>query len=112
MALFQPVIRLRRTSPPASATSSGNHGSEPRRISFVKVTPLTERISLKYALDIFNLTNTTSFDVPIDDVSQNQFYNNFPQEGQPLYNPPSGLGIVNKTIGSPRQIQMTLRVMF
>ena len=82
------------------------------QISFLKVTPLTERISVKYALDIFNLTNTSSFDVPIDDVSQNQAYNNFPVEGLPLYNPPSGLGIVNKTIGSPRQIQMTLRVLF
>jgi hypothetical protein len=81
-------------------------------ISFVKLTQLTERLSVKYTFDIFNLTNTTSFDVPIDDVSQNAFYNNFPVEGQPLYNPPSGLGIVNKTIGSPRQIQMTLHVVF
>ena len=81
-------------------------------ISFVKLTQLTERFSVKYTFDIFNLTNTSSFDIPIDDISQNQFYNNFPVEGQPLYNPPSGLGIVNKTIGSPRQIQMTLRVLF
>jgi hypothetical protein len=82
------------------------------QISFVKVTPITERIAAKYTLDIFNLTNTSSFDIPIDDVSQNEYYNNFPVVGQPLYNPPSGLGIVNKTIGSPRQIQMTLRVLF
>jgi hypothetical protein len=81
-------------------------------ISFVKLTEITERFSVKYTFDVFNLTNTTSFDIPIDDVSQNEFYNNFPVEGQPLYNPPSGLGIVNKTIGSPRQIQMTLRVLF
>ena len=81
-------------------------------ISFVKLTQLSERYSLKYTFDIFNLTNTTSFDIPIDDVSQNQFYNNFPVEGQPLYNPPSGLGIVNKAIGSPRQIQMTLHLAF
>ena len=72
------------------------------------------------------LTNTASFDIPIDDVSQNQFYNNFPVLGTtPLpvgcstatptngfYNCPSGLGAVNKTIGGPRQIQMTLRVDF
>jgi hypothetical protein len=95
-------------------------------ISFVKMTQLTDRFSLKYTLDIFNLTNTTSFDVPIDDVSQNAYYNNFPVAGTtPLptgcgtsnsasgfYNCPSGLGIVNKTIGSPRQIQMTLRAIF
>jgi hypothetical protein len=29
-----------------------------------------------------------------------------------FYNCPSGLGVVNKTIGSPRQIQMSLRVEF
>ncbi len=82
------------------------------QISFLKVTQLSERYSVKYTFDVFNLTNTTSFDVPIDDVSQNEFYNNYPIQGVPLYNPPSGLGIVNKTIGSPRQIQMTLRFVF
>lgn len=93
-------------------------------LSIVKVTQLDERVSLKYSLDIFNATNTTSFDIPIDDVSQNQFYNQFPVVGTPplpsdcntpncsFYNVPSGLGAVNKTIGSPRQIQMSLRLMF
>jgi len=90
-------------------------------ISLVKLTQLTEHYSLKYSLDIFNVTNTASFDIPIDDVSQNQFYNQFPILGTPplpangpnsFYNPPSGLGVVNKTIGSPRQIQMTLRLLF
>ena len=93
-------------------------------ISFAKLTPLTERVVLKYSFDIFNVTNTASFDVPIDDVSQNQFYNQFPVQGTPalptscgpsnagFYNCPASLGAVNKTIGSPRQIQMTLRVDF
>jgi len=93
-------------------------------ISFVKVTSLTERVALKYSLDIFNLTNTASFDIPIDDVSQNQFYNQFPVLGTTprptacdntntgFYNCPSGLGVTNKTIGSPRQIQMTLHFEF
>ena len=95
-------------------------------ISFVKVTPITERYSLYYSLEIFNVTNTASFDVPIDDVTQNQSYNQFPVVGttplptgcatnsptQGFYNCPASLGAVNKTIGSPRQIQMTLRVVF
>ena len=93
-------------------------------ISFVKATAITERVSMKYSFDIFNLTNTASFDIPIDDVSQNQFYNQFPIIGTPprptacdntntgFYNCPSGLGVTNKTIGSPRQIQMTLRFEF
>jgi hypothetical protein len=93
-------------------------------ISFVKETQLTERYALKYKLDIFNLTNSASFDVPIDDVSQNQFYNQFPVVGTTprptscdstnagFYNCPAGLGVTNKTIGSPRQVQMSLRLIF
>jgi hypothetical protein len=96
-------------------------------ISFGKLTQVTERVSLKYSLDIFNLTNTASFDIPIDDVSQNAFYNQFPVQGltalptgcgtanattNTFYNCPSGLGVTNKTIGSPRQIQMSLAFNF
>ena len=100
-------------------------------VSFVKLTKLNERLVLKYSFDVFNVFNTPSFDVPIDDVTQNQFYNGFPFQGTPpaptidctakkpdyqsnqgLYNCPQGLGNVNKTIGSARQIQMTLRLTF
>ena len=81
-------------------------------------------------MDIFNFTNTASFDIPIDNVSQNINYQGFPYAGQaatstpcnssfsipnpPLYYCPSvsGLGITNKTIGSPRQIQMSLSLTF
>jgi hypothetical protein len=95
-------------------------------ISLVKETRLTERVSAKYSFDVFNVTNTASFDVPIDDITQNAGYNDFPVAGTPVLptgcpnqtNPGSfyscgvGLGAVNKTIGSPRQIQMTLQVTF
>jgi len=97
----------------------------------VKVTPLTERYSLKFTFDVFNLTNTTSFDVPGNGVAQNQYYNPFPTalnsspsaptqvlptsctaSNTGFYNCPSGLGIVTHTIGSPRQVQMSLRLDF
>ena len=83
-------------------------------VSIVKATRLTERVSAKFSFDVFNVTNTASFDIPIDNVSQNLFFNDFPVYGSTLYSSPtlSGLGIVNKTIGSPRQIQMTLRLLF
>jgi hypothetical protein len=97
-------------------------------ISLVKETPINDRFSIKYTFDVFNLTNTTSFDVPIDNVSQNQDYNNFPAAGttplptgcasdgsqtnESFYNCPGGLGITNRAIGSPRQIQMSLRAVF
>ena len=93
-------------------------------VSFVKNTAITERLNLKFSFDVFNITNTPSFDVPIDDVTQNQYYNGFPTVGTPalptacggsnagFYNCPFGLGNVNKTIGSARQIQFSLHLLF
>ena len=96
--------------------------------SLVKNMQMTERFGLKYTFDVFNLTNTTSFDVTGDNVSQNQYYDQFPAQGTtPLptgcdiegnqtnssfYNCPTGLGITRHAIGSPRQIQMSLRLTF
>ncbi len=95
-------------------------------ISIVKTTQITERLSAKYTFDVFNITNTPSFDVPIDNVDQNIAFNGFPYQGQPSTTTPcdttftaiyvcpslSGLGITNKTIGSSRQIQMSLSFIF
>jgi hypothetical protein len=80
--------------------------------SVQKMTKISERYNLKYTFDIYNLTNTTSFDVPGNEVSQNENFNSFPTAGQPLYNAPFGLGTVTHTIGSPRQIQMSLALAF
>jgi hypothetical protein len=92
--------------------------------SLVKLTKFTERYSLKYTFDVYNLTNTSSFDVPGNEVSQNQNYNGFPEAGTPVlptscdagnagfYNCPFSLGVVTHTIGSARQIQMSLKLLF
>ena len=80
--------------------------------SLVKVLDLNERYHLKYTFDVYNLTNTASFDVPGNEVSQNENFNSFPTAGQPLYNAPFGIGVVTHTIGSARQIQMSLRMLF
>ena len=95
-------------------------------ISLKKETPFGERFKLRYTLDVFNLTNTTSLDVTGDNVTQNMDYNNYPTAGTPrahrlrdqrqsttvFYNCPAGLGITTHTIGSPRQVQMSLRLDF
>lgn len=99
-----------------------------RRLDFsiVKMTNITERVNLRFSMDIFNITNTPSFDIPYNDVSQNQYYNYNPVEGSAalptgcgtptqqnnFYNCPFGLGNVNKTIGSARQVQFTLKLQF
>ncbi len=96
--------------------------------SLIKIFSLKEKYNFKYTFDVYNLTNTTSLDVPGNEVSQNQDYNPFPTAGMtPLptgcdangnqtntsfYNCPGGLGIVTHTIGSPRQIQMSLAFTF
>jgi hypothetical protein len=94
-------------------------------LSIVKLTQLTERFSLKYSFDVFNLTNHPSFDIPIDNVNQNLTFSPFPVRGtDPLPNScpsptnssfyfcPGGLGQTVHTIGSARQIQMSLSLAF
>jgi hypothetical protein len=103
-------------------------GQKRADISLVKMTSLTERYNLKYTFDVYNLTNTTSFDIPGNEVFQNQNFNQFPSVGQTavatgcdsngnqtnesFYNCPAGLGFVTHTIGAPRQIQMSLQLTF
>ena len=81
------------------------------------LTKLTERYNLKYTFDVYNLTNTTSFDIPGNEVFQNQYFNQFPsvnqtalptgcdangnQTNESFYNCPAGLGFVTHAIGSP-----------
>jgi len=102
-------------------------------MSLVKLTQIHDNMKLRYTLDVFNLTNTTSFDVTGDNVTQNYYFNNLPiganlpggapplptgcdangnQTNTSFYNCPGGLGITMHTIGSPRQIQMSLRLDF
>ena len=90
-------------------------------ISLVKVLQFKDRYNLRYTFDVFNLTNHSSFDIPTAEVTQNENYNPTPAADQPLlqagndysfYNPPTSLGVVQHTIGSPRQIQMSLAFSF
>lgn len=100
-------------------------------LSIVKMTRLTERFNLKYTFDIYNLTNTPSFDIPGQIATVNGFFDNAPVYPgaatlagnlQSLYSLNNNLtvsaksqpqlGIVSSTIGLPRNIQMSLHLMF
>ncbi len=99
--------------------------------SLVKEFSIHEQYSLRYRFDVFNVTNTSSFDIPQNNVNQNQAFNNVPTligsvAGAPtqaaptndcqtgtgantgFFNCPTALGITKHAIGSPRQIQMSL----
>ena len=99
--------------------------------SLTKIVNFRERVDLKYALDVYNLTNTPSFDIPADQPASNLNYNNFPSAvpsgsnvlptGCGTNNPQPGagglyycpvIGIVGHTIGSGRQVQMSLSLKF
>lgn len=93
-------------------------------ISLVKLTPIRDCATLRYTLDVFNLSNTTSFDVTGNSTYQNKFYDNYPVAGtaprptscdganQGFYSCVSGLGTTLHTIGGPREVQMSLRLDF
>ncbi len=97
--------------------------------SLEKELPIHDQWNLRYTLDVYNITNTTSFDIPQNNVNQNVLFNNVPFGGtNPLptndcaadphgansgfYNCPVGLGVTRHAIGSPRQIQMSLHLDF
>ena len=101
-------------------------------MSLIKTLQFSDRYGLRYTFDVYNVTNTTSFDIPTDEVTQNAGYNNAPylasaysqvaptpQQCQSnsapantFYSCPTGLGVVKHTIGAPRQIQMSLHFNF
>jgi hypothetical protein len=98
-----------------SGFSSGGRnifrGPSQKRVDFsiFKETKLTERFTLKYQADFFNIFNHTSFDTPNNNVTFNPCFNptpcyTFPPQGQ--------LGLIQHTLGSPRFIQMALHLGF
>jgi hypothetical protein len=81
-------------------------------IAIVKVTQFSNVISARYSLNVFNLTNTSSFDIPNNYSTFNSSYNQTPTTGATLYGTAAGLGVTSATIGNPRQIQMSLHLIF
>lgn len=68
---------------------------------------LSERFTLRFNADAFNVFNHPDFDAPNNDVSF------FPSYSPPIQIPPAGsLGIIQHTIGSPRLLQLDLHLTF
>jgi len=99
-------------------------------ISLVKALKFGDRLNLKYSLDLYNLTNTSSFDIPSNEPNFGE-YNPLPVYcAGPSNDPDSAchgvtdngeseeypskpnFGFVHSTIGSARQVQMTLHLNF
>jgi hypothetical protein len=78
-------------------------------LSVVKVTKLTERISMKFQADVLNIFNHPSFDVPSNSISQYSVSS----AGVPtLRTPPATFGFIQHTLGSPRTMQFGLHLSF
>jgi hypothetical protein len=81
--------------------------------SLYKNIKLTERFTLRYQADFFNLFNTPSFDAPNNNSQVNPNYYDFPAYLSPAANQSeNGFGLTQQTIGSPRFIQMSLHLDF
>jgi Carboxypeptidase regulatory-like domain/TonB dependent receptor len=68
---------------------------------------LNERFRLRFSFDAFNIFNHPNFDAPNNDVD---FFSGF---APPVLATPTGtLGVIQHTIGSPRFLQLNLRLSF
>jgi hypothetical protein len=77
-----------------------------------KETKLTERFTLKFTTQFFNIFNHPSFDTPNNNVDFNPTFSN-PPVIVPSGNLAGGqLGVIQHTIGSPRFVQMALHLTF
>lgn len=75
-----------------------------------KDTKLTERFTLKFTTQFFNVFNHPSFDTPSNNVDFNPSFSNPPVIVSS--NPGGSLGFIQHTVGSPRFIQMALHLTF
>ena len=79
-------------------------------LSVIKSTRISERFSLRFQADAFNLTNTPSFDVPNNDLSLYSV-----SKGVPTIKSIASqttFGVIQNTIGSPRFMQFSMTLLF
>lgn len=79
-------------------------------LSLSKVFRITERFSLRYSAEAYNIANHPSFDVPNNNP---RFYTVTSGRAPTVAAAPAAnTGMISHTIGSPRFLAMSLRVMF
>jgi hypothetical protein len=81
-------------------------------LSLYKVTKLTEGASLRLSMDVFNISNTPSFDTPGNNFTGSDFgnppsYLPLGPGADPLSFANQGVGAVTNPLGGPRQVQFT-----
>lgn len=84
-------------------------------MSFIKDTTFHERYALRLGMNVFNITNTPSFDTPNNNVSVNYHFSAPPSNfniATAFSQPSQQIGIIQHALGSPRQIQFTARLTF
>jgi hypothetical protein len=73
-----------------------------------KVFRVNDRFHIRYSAEAYNVTNHPSFDAPNTNAA---LYTT--SSGKPtLHTPAASVGLIQHTLGSPRYLQMSLRVTF
>jgi len=72
--------------------------------SVFKNTHITERLNVQFRAEFFNVFNHTNFQAPLD--------NNFFTSASLVTGAVSGAGLIDSTVGTSRQIQLGLKIVF
>lgn len=75
----------------------------------------SDRYSVRFSFDVFNITNTPSFDTPNNNVSVNYNFSAPPTNfsvATAFAQNSQQIGIIQHTLGSPRQVQFAAKLSF
>ena len=117
--LYVPVVQPGTNGVPAGDTFETGWANASRNafrgpfqsrfdVSLAKSFRINDRLSVRYSAEAYNVTNHPSFDVPNNSLSLYSVSGGKPTQGLPA----STAGLISHTIGSPRFLQMSLRLLF
>jgi hypothetical protein len=79
-------------------------------VSARKVTAVTEKLSLRFQVDAFNVFNHASFDAP--NVGSSLYNTNLTTNVPTPRAPSTSFGLASRTLGSPRFLQLSMKLIF